>query len=266
MIRRALCLLLLSLALVSCGGNSDRVIVAAGTTVVDSGFIDALAARFESEHPDVELSILPNPTRLILELGRQQAADLLITHAPSREETFIAEGRSSRSEVVFESRFVLVGPPRLHDRFRTYEIPEVFRAIATEGLPFVSRGDGSGTHEAEMEAWLESGLDPTGQPWYAVTGSGMGPTLQVTDQREASTLAEIGSFIAAADSLGLVDLEAEPEGLENPYTATVVAGAEGEAGAIEFLVWLTSDAGQKAIAEINEELFGQIVYHPLEVG
>ena len=266
MIRRAICLLLLPFALFSCGGNSDRVIVAAGTTVVDSGFIDALAKRFEAAHPDVDLSILPNPTRLILELGRQQAADLLITHAPSQEADFVAEGRSSRSDVVFESRFVLVGPPQLRDRFRTYEIPEVFRAIATEGLSFVSRGDGSGTHDAELDAWLESGLDPSGQPWYVVTGSGMGPTLQVTDQRGASTLAEIGSFIAAADTLGLVDLEAEPEGLENPYTATVVAGADGEAGAIKFLAWLTSEAGQKAISEINEELFGQVVYHPSQVG
>jgi tungstate transport system substrate-binding protein len=244
------------------GASTDRVVVAAGTTVVDSGFLDALIEIYEVGHPGAQISVVANPTQLALELGRQRTADLLITHAPAQEAEFAAEGLAERRSTVFTSRFVLVGPDSWLSRARGREIPEVFRDLAANGQVFVSRGDGSGTHDLEMEIWLESGLDPTGEPWYLVTGQGMGPTLLVADQRAAVTLAEIGAFLAARATISLVDLEVVTEGMGNPYSATVVKGSPGEGGAAELHDWLVSPEGKKAIEQVNLRLFGEVIYQP----
>ena len=247
----------------ACGGaSSDRVIVASGTTLVDSGFIDAVVDIYEEANPGYEISVVANSTRLVLELGRQKAADLLIAHAPGQEAAFVAEDLASRHAPVFASRFVLVGPASWSARARSREIHEVLADFAAQGQVFVSRGDASGTHDLEMALWRESGLDPTGQPWYLVTGLGMGPTLLVADQRGGGALAEIGAFLSARETISLIDLEVSPEGLENPYSAIVVKGSPGEEGASKLLDWLVSVEGRQAISDINERLFGETVYSP----
>ena len=246
-----------------CSGTSTaRVIVAAGTMIVDSGFVGGLVEIYEETHPGAQISVVANPTRLVLELGRQKAADLLITHAKAQEEAFVAEGLAARNSMVFSSRYVLVGPDRWLPRTSAREIPEVFREFAAEGQAFVSRGDGSGTSDQEMEVWQEAGLDPIGESWYLVTGQGMGPTLLVADQRSAATLAEIGAFLAVRGTIDLVDLEVVREGLENSYYATVVKGSPGEPGATDFHDWLVSEEGEQAIEEVNLRLFGEVIYQP----
>ncbi|MFQ5947463.1 MAG: substrate-binding domain-containing protein, partial [Acidimicrobiia bacterium] len=100
------------LALVAaCSPGQERVVVAAGTTIVDSGLLDVVAARYEDEHSDVRLSVVGDATARVLELGRRGAADLLLTHAPRAEAEFVADGLAVAYEQVFTSRFVLVGPP-----------------------------------------------------------------------------------------------------------------------------------------------------------
>ena len=242
------------------GTSSNRVIVASGTSIVDSGFIDALVEIYEEARPSAHILVVANPTRLALELGRQKTADLIITHAPAQEEAFVAEGLASRHSPVFASRFVLVGPDSWLTRTQSSGVHEAFRDLAAEGQVFVSRGDGSGTHDLEKEVWRDSGLDPTGQPWYLVTGLGMGPTLLVADQREGVTLAEAGAFVSARDAISLVDLDLSPEGLENPYSAIVVNDSPGEAGAANLLDWLLSAEGKRAIDEVNTQLFGETIY------
>jgi tungstate transport system substrate-binding protein len=210
----------------------------------------------------VEVSVVGNPTQLAIELGVQKAADLLITHAPRQEAGFINSGGALDSAQVFESRFVVLGPKRWLGVVTGFEAPEAFRAFAQAEQSFVSRGDGSGTNDAEDLVWLESGLNPAGEDWYLETGQGMGPTILVADQRDAVTLAEIGSFIAAEDTITIVDLVLDEGGLENPYTSIVVRGSEGEQLASEFHQWLLSAEGIAAILDANEELFGAIVYSP----
>lgn len=245
------------IGLSACGRTSQRVVVGAGTTLVDSGFIEALAADFESTHPGIQLSVLGESSAQILNLGRSGAVDVLLTHAPAQEAVFLAEQNPQLSEIVVSSEFLLVGPPDLVATFAGLSTVKAFARINHNGYPFVSRGDGSGTHETELGQW-PNGVAPTAD-WYISTGQGMGLTLQVADQRHAFTLAEAGAFFGSEnlDNLAQVVL-IDPPG--NPYRITVTADAP--AGAREFADWMLSEAGRAAINRINQALFGAIVYAP----
>ncbi len=238
------------------------MIVAAGTTLVDSGILDAVVAEYERAHPGAELSVVGEATAQVLELGRRGGADLLLTHAPGAEEAFLAEGRAARVEEVLRSSFVLVGPAEHAGALAGLEPAAAFGRIAAEGWAFATRADGSGTHERERELWDLAGVAPDGQPWYAATGQGMGLTLQVADQRDAFTLAEEGTFLAAADVVRLAAMDlARSDLLANPYRAIVVADGEEEA-ASAFVDWLLGPPGRAAIEEASEDLFGGPVFTP----
>ena len=248
---------------VSACSTPVRVIVAAGTTLVDSGILDELVSRYEADHPDVELSVVGESTARILDLGRKGAADLLITHAPELEAGFVAEGRAARYDPVMESRFVLAGPTQANLGLPSLA-GEAFGEIARRGDLFVSRSDGSGTHQKELELWSQAGVDPSGMSWYLETGQGMGLTLQVADQRQAFVLSEIGAFLAAAPALSLeiVPLADDPV-LINPYQLIVVSGSQAEPAAAAFAAWLRSAEGREAMISANRDLFGEVVYQPV---
>ncbi len=253
-------------AVAACGPGGERVLVAAGTTLVDSGLLDAVVAEYERTHPGVELSVVGEATAQVLELARRGGADLAITHAPQAEQAFIDEGRAAVVEPVLVSRFLLVGPPDRVGDLSGLGVADAFARIASEQWTFVTRNDGSGTHAREQEIWSLAGVVPDDEPWYVATGQGMGLTLQVADQRDAFVLAEEGTYLAARPVLSLVPvaLAPEPELLANPYRALVVAGSDGEAAAADFVAWLRSNAGRAAVLAANDELFGRVVYGPAE--
>lgn len=250
------------LALSACGGPT-RVVVAAGTTLVDSGVIGAVVSGYEADHPEVELSVVGESTAQILELGRRGGADLLITHAPDLEAEFVGEGLAARYETVFESRFILAGPRGTSSGMPS-GVAEAFEEIARRGEMFVSRSDGSGTHQKELELWSLAGVDPVGMSWYLETGQGMGLTLQVADQRRAFVLTELGVFVAASPvlSLEIVPLTDDPV-LANRYQVIVVKGSPAESAAAEFAVWLGSTEGRRAVISANQALFGEVLYQPI---
>ena len=136
--RRLAVAVLAALILGACTAGEVRLVVAAGTTVVDSGFIDHVVASFEEAHPDINVSVVGEPTRLALELGRNGAADVTITHAPAQETRLVDGGHVLETSSVFVSKFLLVGPPSLSGRFETWELPEVLRAVFSDELVFVA--------------------------------------------------------------------------------------------------------------------------------
>ena len=256
--RRALAAALLVLV-AGCGGGGTRVIVAAGTTLVDSGVLDEVVGDYEREHPGVNVSVVGDATARALDLGRHGAAEVLITHAPTAEAAFVAEGNAARYEPLMTSRFVLVGPPDRAALLSGLTPEEAFARIAGEGWEFVTRADGSGTEAAERSIWNVIGIDPSGELWYTATGLGMGDTLQVADQRGAFTLAEEGTFLSASPVLSLVsaDLIASDR-LVNPYHVTLVVGSSAEAEG--FVDWLTSGEGGAAIVAANQARFGVQIF------
>ncbi len=245
-----------------CGAGSERVIVAAGTTLVDSGLIDEVIAEYEALNPGVEVSVVAEPTALALELGRRGAADLLIVHAPDQEATFVEQGHGFASSPLVESRFVLVGPAEGLAAMGG-PVTEAFIAIASGGITFVSRGDLSGTHERELSLWAGLGIEPGSQEWYIESGQGMGQTLLIADQRSGFTLAERGAFLEAQGALSLVDYLVTGDELANPYTAYVPTAASNRDGAVQLLEWLGSEEGTAVIESVNLRLFGEIVYGPV---
>jgi len=245
------------LALIATGcSTGDRVVVAAGTTLVDSQF---MARVLEEYAAGVQISVLGVSSLEALALGASGSAEVLITHLPEAEEAFLADHPDAEQQTVFASHFVLVGPEA--PQLGTPDAVESLELIAEAGHLFVSRSDGSGTAAKERELWGIAGVDPTGRSWYTETGQGMGFTLQVADQRGAFTLAEIGSFVATASiSLVPVGEAAEDERLANPYRITLVEGASDEARA--FFDWMISDEGSAAVVAANVELFDDLLYAP----
>lgn len=248
---------MLAIALAACGGGStERIVVGAGTTVVDSGFIEAVASAFEDE-TGTRVSVLAESSQRLLDLARRGEVDFLITHEPEGLAAFVEDGLSARSEEVFASRFLLVGPADLAADLVGSHAAAAFETIAEGAMPFVSRADGSGTYRQESLLWALAGVDPTSEFWYETTGQGMGLTMQVADQRGAFVLVEEGAWLQAADTLSLVEVDIGE--WPNIYSATVVAGDAPEA-ADGFHAWLVSDAGADAVQRANEELFGHSVY------
>lgn len=247
----------LALITAACGGE-DRVVVAAGTTIVDGGLLDAVVAAYEDE-TGAEVSVVGAATRQVLELGAQGAADLLITHAPAQEAEFLASHPEAAGRTVFASDFLLVGPAERTTALAGLSPAVTFERIAAAEWTFVTRDDGSGTWDKEQELWQVAGVTPGGD-WYLSTGQGMGFSLQVADQRDAFILAERGAFMAAG-SVGLVPVEWADSGGQaaNPYTAIAVAPGP----ATELLDWLGSSAGADALVAANEALYGDLVYVPL---
>jgi len=244
--------------LIACG-SPDRVIVAVGTTLEDSGILSELVAEYEAARP-VQISVIGESTQRVLDLGRRGAAEVLITHAPAAEEAFVAAGAASSREPFAASRFVLVGPPARIAALADMTPEAAFAHIAAAQWAFVTRADGSGTEAAERSIWAAVGITPGGS-WYQATGLGMGDTLQVADQREALTLAEEGTFVSVSGALTIVAAELlDSDLLMNPYHVMVVAGASTEARA--FADWLVSPEGRQALRRANDSIFGEQVFAP----
>ncbi len=242
-----------------CGAGNDRIVVAAGTTLVDSGLLDVMAAEYESIHRGVEVSVVGLSTREVLELGDRGAADLLITHAPDQEREYLATHPQATSAALFSSRFLLAGPPERADLLNDLTIDEALRRIAAAGWEFVTRADASGTYERETSLWAAAGVEPGGS-WYTETGQGMGLTLQVADQRRAFILVEEGTFLSAADVLQLeATALAADGGLDNPYTA-IVPAPDRLAGA--FVDRMLSADGRGELQRANLDAFGREVFGP----
>ncbi len=156
---------------------------------------------------------------------------------------------------LFSSSFFLVTDPTIELHVTSLE--DALRVVAERGYPFVSRDDGSGTHAGELGAWESIGVDPSSEPWYIRTGTGMGATLQVANQRHAVTFTEQGAFIASAPVLTLQPVENTV--IPNPYDLTLIDPQANDAAAL-FVEWLTSPAGTLAIEKANTDLFGTQVF------
>ena len=257
-------LLLLVLG-VACGSGND-VILATTTSTHDSGLLDVLVPAFEEE-TDYNVKIIAVGTGQALEMGRRGDADVLLVHAPSAEEEFVAEGHGVNRLLVMHNDFIIVGPADDPAGVAaTADALAAMRAIAHAGADFISRGDDSGTHKLELSLWRDLGLDPIDEDWYVEAGQGIGATLQVANQREAYTISNRATYLALLDVLDSQVLSEGDPRLLNIYHVMQVNpdrfDAVNEAGARAFAEFLVSDEAQAIILEFGVEKFGQPLFVP----
>ena len=245
----------------------DKSIVVASTTSTEqSGLFGYLLPAF-TKKTGIAVKVVAVGTGQALDIGRRGDADVVFVHDRPAEDTFVAEGAGIDRRDVMYNDFVLVGPKsNLAMVIGTKDITSALRAIANAKVPFVSRGDKSGTHAAELRFFKDAGVDPTtGRGgWYRETGSGMGPALNTASSMDAYILADRGSWLSFKNrgNLGIV-VEGDKR-LFNPYGVMLVNPArhphvkvaEGKA----FMDWLVSKEGQDTIAGFKIE--GQQLFFP----
>jgi tungstate transport system substrate-binding protein len=242
----------------------DRFIVVASTTSTEqSGLFKHLLPRF-TQATGIEVRVVAVGTGQALDMGRRGDADVVFVHDTVAEERFVAEGWSLQRRPVMYNDFILVGPAADPAKARGKDIAAALAKLAATPVPFVSRGDRSGTHAAELRLWQKAGIDlaaakPAG---YRECGCGMGPALNMAASLNGYLLADRGTWLAFKNRGDLAVLVEGDRSLFNPYGVMVVNPAKHPhvklALAQSFADWLVSPAGQGAIADYKiggEQLF-----------
>jgi len=258
----ALLAVLLSVTWAGTGGASDPstgrfITVASTTSTENSGLFRHILPVFTAR-TGIEVRVVALGTGQALDVGRRGDADVVFVHDAAAEKRFMAEGHGIGRREVMYNDFVLVGPsidPASVAGSR--DIAAALAAILTTRAPFVSRGDRSGTHAAELRLWDAAGIDISTRKgaWYRETGSGMGATLNTAAAMDAYALSDRGTWLSFANRRDLrVLVEGDPR-LFNQYGVILVNPVRHphvrQADAQAFIDWLVSDAGQSAIASFR---------------
>jgi tungstate transport system substrate-binding protein len=263
-----LCLLSLFPSL-SLAQSSKFILMASTIGPIDSGIVDLLENEFEKE-TSIRVRHVGAGTGAALEIARKGNVDLVLVHAKSLEEKFVNEGYGTERIDLMYNDFVIVGPPNDPAGIKGMkQATEALRVISRKGVVFISRGDKSGTHVAEMELWDKTGLKPSG-PWYVVyeKGSeGNAPTLRYTDQKGAYTVIDRATFLTLKDQMKLVVLVEKDEALLNYITLIPVNPKKFNKvnydEAMAFAKWLTfPEKGQKIIRDFGKDKYGSPLFFP----
>ncbi|MEL7348233.1 MAG: substrate-binding domain-containing protein [Pseudomonadota bacterium] len=255
-------------AMLAAGGAvawaSERLLIQSTTSTQNSGLYDAILPVFTAA-TGVEVRVVAVGTGQAIKNARNCDGDVLLVHAKSAEETFVAEGYGVARYDVMYNDFVVVGPAADPAGIAGQEdVAEALAAIAAAAVPFASRGDDSGTHKKERALWVEAGVDAAAASgtWYRETGSGMGATLNIATAMGAYALTDRATWLAfgnKGDHRVVVEGDAR---LFNQYGVIAVDPARcanvNALGADTFIDWLLSPAGQGAIAAYRrggEQLF-----------
>jgi tungstate transport system substrate-binding protein len=267
MLNRRIAIMALALLATSPAFAQDKSIVVASTTSTqDSGLFGYLLPLFKQK-TGITVRVVAQGTGQALDTGRRGDADVLFVHAKAQEEKFIADGYGVKRYPVMYNDFVLVGPKSDPAGVGgTKDIVAALKAIKAKAKPFISRGDRSGTHIAELDLWKAAGIDIAKDkgPWYKEIGQGMGAALNTASASNAYTLADRGTWISFKNRGELVIAVEGDKRLFNQYGVMLVNPARhphvkkdlGQA----FIDYLVSDEGQKAIAGYKIE--GQQLFFP----
>ena len=202
-------------------------------------------------------------TGAALAIGAKGDVDVVLVHAISAEQTFMAGGNGDRRLLVMHNDFVLLGPPADPARIKGKSILDGLRAIAATGSPFISRGDKSGTDILEKSLFKQANITPSGA-WYIESGTGMGQSLTVASEKKAYLITDRATFLARRAQLALeISIEREPP-LLNPYHVITVSATKfprvNTKGADALADYLVSAPGQALIATFGADKFGQTLF------
>jgi tungstate transport system substrate-binding protein len=247
------------------GMAQERSITVASTTSTEqSGLFGHLLPRFTAR-TGIAVKVVALGTGQALDVGRRGDADVLLVHDKEAEEKFVAEGHSLKRFEVMYNDFVIVGPRSDPAGIAGgKDVTQALRRIAAARAPFISRGDRSGTHAAELRYWREAGVDIGAEKgsWYREIGQGMGPALNTASAANAYVLSDRGTWLSFRNRGELAIAVEGDQRLFNQYGVMLVNPARHphvkRADGQTFIEWLVSGDGQKAIADYKidgEQLF-----------
>jgi tungstate transport system substrate-binding protein len=242
-----------------------RIKCASTTSTQNSGLFDYLLPIFEKK-TGIKVDVVAVGTGAAIEIGKRGDADVVLVHAKQQELKAVKEGAFVNRHDVMYNDFVIIGPANDPLKIKGLKSAvEAFKKIgAQDKVPFVSRGDKSGTHTKELAIWKTAGLDPKGQKWYLEVGQGMEKTQRIANEKQAYTLTDRGTWLATKDKDKLemaVVLEGDPV-LFNQYGVMAVNPEKHKQvkykEAMAFVDWLISPEGQKAIGDFKDKHGNQL--------
>jgi tungstate transport system substrate-binding protein len=245
--------------------EDHSIVVASTTSTQDSGLFGYLLPIFKAK-TGIEVRVIAQGTGQALDTARRGDADVVFVHAKAQEEKFLAEGFGVKRFDVMYNDFVLIGPKADPAGIKGKDIESALKTIAEKAAPFVSRGDRSGTHTAELALWKQAGIDivTAKGPWYREIGQGMGAALNTANAMNAYVLSDRGTWISFENGGGLDIVVEGDKRLFNQYGVMLVnpekyPSVKKELGQA-FVDWLISAEGQAAIA--GYRIGGQQLFFP----
>jgi len=245
----------------SVGAQAQTIVMSSTTSTEQSGLFPYLLPEFKKAS-GIDIKVVALGTGQALDMARRGDADVVFVHDQEAEEKFVAEGFGLKRLPVMYNDFVLIGPKADPAATRGNDIVGALKKISAGNAPFISRGDKSGTHAAELRFWKMAGLSDKTGSGYKACGCGMGPALNIASSSAAYVLADRGTWLNFKNRADLVILVEGDKRLFNQYGVMVVNPAKHPhvkvAEAQKFVDWIVSPAGQSAIAGYKiggEQLF-----------
>jgi tungstate transport system substrate-binding protein len=256
----------------------EQLLLATTTSLYDTGLLDYLKPMFEQQY-NVDLLITSQGTGKALELAARGDADVLAVHSPSQEKDFVASGKGLNRRCFAYNYFIIVGPSNDPAGIKGMDTVAAFQKIYqlgmnnTPGVVFISRGDNSGTHTKEKDIWKVAGFNYTAQiqnsgPWYVEAGRGMGETLQLTNEKQAYTISDEGTYLAYKGQSSLVQMNTTGDILLNVYSVITVYNEKFTPQEItmanNFVDFMISPSTQAAIGVYGVDKYGKTLFTPMK--
>jgi tungstate transport system substrate-binding protein len=245
--------------------DDKSIVVASTTSTQDSGLFDYLLPIFK-QRTGIDVKVVAQGTGQALDTARRGDADVVFVHAKSAEEKFLSEGFGVKRYPVMYNDFVLIDPENDPAGVKGKDIVTALQTIRAKSVPFISRGDRSGTNIAEIELWKDAGIDIAKDKdvWYKEVGHGMGKALSTAAALDAYVLSDRGSWLAFKYPGDLALMVEGDKRLFNQYSVMLVNPAKHpnvkkDLGQ-QFVDWLISEEGQNAIA--GYKIKGQQLFFP----
>ena len=245
--------------------TNPNLILATTTSTQDSGLLDVLIPLFEAESGYTVQTVAVGSGQA-MKMGEDGNADVMLVHAPAAEVTFMQNGFGRDRALVMHNDFIIVGPGSDPAGVKGLAVADALKAVGAGSAEFISRGDDSGTHKAELTLWTKAAFEPKGQAWYLESGQGMGATLTIASEKGAYTLTDRATYLANQGNLQLEILVEGDTALLNVYHVITVNPEKWDAvnyeGALVFLNFIIAPSTQEIIGQFGVDKFGAPLFFP----